>query len=659
MAVVKMNKLSAAGFKETRDEFLKELMAFGFVEISSTDTQGFDRENIKAETIKESGFYYDRLITSSAEALKNLSKYAETKSPLILIRKTITNDDFLPEEEEEKTIKVINTINSLSQSIAAAENEINRLKSLSAGLKPWIKLEIDFNLEGTKYTDIILGTIPAKMQFDVLLADITNTIPSVVLSLISEDKQFRYICLICFKEERTKLLTLLREYSFTPLNKSDEIGTALQIISEHDKKISYLKSEIDNNKKSICEMVDEKEHIEYLYDKSVIGRDREKIVSNMIGTEKVFYFEGWIPEACKSDAEKLFEKYGYYYELREPYEDEEAPVLLSNTSLVEPFESVTSMYSLPSKNDIDPTKFLAPFYFIFFGLMLSDAAYGLIMSAACFIALKKFKLEGSMKKMVKMFFNCGISTFIWGALFGSWFGDIVAIVSGTFFGKTITLDPIWFAPMDEPMTLLIFSLILGAIHLFTGMAIQAYMFIKDGKPFDALFDIGLWYLLLIGLVMFAIGGIVAPILSTVGLIMSVVGSVGILFTGGRHKKGLFGKLTGGLGSLYGITSYLSDVLSYSRLLALGLATGVVASVVNQLGSLMGGGITGAIILIVVFIAGHTFNLAINALGAFVHACRLQYVEFFGKFYTGGGKPFKPFMHNTKYVKITEEEKDND
>jgi V/A-type H+-transporting ATPase subunit I len=205
------------------------------------------------------------------------------------------------------------------------------------------------------------------------------------------------------------------------------------------------------------------------------------------------------------------------------------------------------------------------------------------------------------------------------------------------------------------MRLLIFSLILGAIHLFIGMGIQAYMYIRDGQAVDAICDIILWYVLLIGLVLFAVGGMAAPVLTTVGKIMSIVGAVGIFATGGRKKKGIVGKITGGFGALYGITSYLSDVLSYSRLLALGLATGVVAQVINTLGSLAGGGVLGAIILTVALVFGTIFNLAINALGAFVHSCRLQYVEFFGKFYTGGGREFRPFARKTKYVKIVKDQ----
>ena len=374
----------------------------------------------------------------------------------------------------------------------------------------------------------------------------------------------------------------------------------------------------------------------------------------MLSTDTVFYFDGWMPARAQAEVEELLKRYEFYYDIQEPDAEEEVPVLLHNSSVATPFEAVTNMYSLPSRKDIDPTTILAPFYFIFFGMMLSDAAYGIILSALCFFVLKKYKPEGTIYKMFKMFFYCGISTFIWGALFGGWFGNFFTVAADTLLGKEFAIDPIWFNPLEEPMRLLIFSLILGAIHLFIGMGVQAYMYIRDGHPVDAICDIGLWYVLLIGLVLFAVGGSVTPVLSTVGKIMSIVGVVGILVTGGRKKKGI-GKITGGLGALYGITNYLSDILSYSRLLALGLATGVVAQVINTLGSLAGGGVVGAIVLTVALVFGTIFNLAINALGAFVHSCRLQYVEFFGKFYTGGGREFRPFARKTKYVKIVKDQ----
>ena len=446
----------------------------------------------------------------------------------------------------------------------------------------------------------------------------------------------------------------LRQFSFTSVVLNDNSGTAAEAISKYEKTTARLNEEIELSVSELKELSKDIEKIEYIYDDLLIKRDRAKAVGDFINTKKVFCFDGWLPVDSIEKVKQVLDKNECYYEISEPIKNEETPIMLKNNKFASPFEAVTVMYSMPLATEVDPTPIMAPFYFLFFGLMLSDAAYGIILSLACFALLKKFKLEGTMKKMVTMFFWCGISTFFWGALFGGWFGDAVAVFSKTFLGREIVINPIWIDPLQEPMTLLIFSLILGAIHMFVGMGMQAYMLIKNGKALDALFDVGLWYMLLIGLVLFGVGSMITPALSSVGKWMALIGAVGIVVTGGRNKKG-FGKITGGFGSLYGITNYLSDVLSYSRLLALGLATGVVAKVVNILGSLAGSGVVGIIVFIAVFLFGTVFNLAINALGAYVHSCRLQYVEFFGKFYTGGGKPFEPFVGKTKFVKIVNKE----
>ena len=318
---------------------------------------------------------------------------------------------------------------------------------------------------------------------------------------------------------------------------------------------------------------------------------------------------------------------------------------------MDPFEAITEMYSLPDYRGVDPTKYFALFYAMFFGIMLSDAGYGIVIAAACFILLRKFALEGMTYRMIKMFFYCGLSTVFWGALFGGWFGDFFQVAAKTVFHKEITINPIWFNPIDDPTRLLIWSLIFGVIHLFLGMGIKAGMLIKRGQWKDAVFDIFSWYMVITGGAMWLAGGSISQAIVKPGMYLAIVGAVILLLTGGRNNKGI-GKVTGGLSALYSITSYISDILSYSRLLALGLATGVIATVVNTMGSLAGGGVFGTIVLLVVFVIGHTFNLAINALGAFVHSSRLQYIEFFGKFYEDGGDEFDPLRKNTKYIRIT-------
>ena len=367
---------------------------------------------------------------------------------------------------------------------------------------------------------------------------------------------------------------------------------------------------------------------------------------------------GWLPEKyCNALQKELEDRFIASVEYFDADEEENIPIQFENNAFVSPVEPVTSLYSLPSRGDIDPNSVMAIFYYLFFGMMLSDAAYGLIITFACAFVLWRLKPEGTMKQSVTMFLYCGISTVFWGTLFGSWFGNIVNVVSQNFFGKEMAIKPLWFDPVSDPVKLLIFAFSLGIIHIFTGMAVKFYMLCKKGKFFSAIFDVGFWYLVLGGAVVLAINTQVnMAILMEIGKYMIIIGAVGLVLTQGRSEKNIIMKFLKGLLSLYDITSYLSDVLSYSRLLALGLATGVIATVVNTMGGLGGGSILGAILLILVFLAGHTVNILINILGAYVHTNRLQYVEFFSKFYQGGGRPFKPFCIDTKFYKFKEEVK---
>ena len=284
-------------------------------------------------------------------------------------------------------------------------------------------------------------------------------------------------------------------------------------------------------------------------------------------------------------------------------------------------------------------------YVVLFGHMLSDAAYGLIVSVVCGVLLKKYPRMGTnMRKSIKLFFWCGLSTLFWGVMFGGYFGDAINVVSRTFFGHEVGIPALWFVPLDEPMRLLVWAMLFGLIHMYTGMILKGYMYIRDGKYMDCICDVGLWLLLLTGLVLMLVPSSIFASVSQMVIVfpepvnllakgMAIVGAVGILLMSGRRKKNNWGlRLALGAYDLYGLTSWLSDVLSYSRLLALGLATGVIASVFNQMGSMFGGGVLGAIIFIIVFIIGHAFNIGINLLGAYVHTCRLQYVEFLGKFF---------------------------
>ena len=659
MAIVEMSKLSVICLNSRKKKFIKELMDLGVVEISKP-MSGSEENVIPEGTFLANNSaevsHLDAQIAAYGAAIDILDSYYDGKKSLFNTRKEVTEEDFIRnvEQNESYVKEIAEKISVLQKKINDNKAEINRLSILIKGLEPWRDFDLPLENTGTKTSTIFTGVVPIKTNTDNLLNAVLEEAPSAVIQKVSSDKIQNYLCFICLKEEKPKVLETLRQFSFTSVVLNDNSGTAAEAISKYEKTTARLNEEIELSVSELKELSKDIEKIEYIYDDLLIKRDRAKAVGDFINTKKVFCFDGWLPVESIEKVKQVLDKNECYYEISEPIKNEETPIMLKNNKFASPFEAVTVMYSMPLATEVDPTPIMAPFYFLFFGLMLSDAAYGIILSLACFALLKKFKLEGTMKKMVTMFFWCGISTFFWGALFGGWFGDAVAVFSKTFLGREIVINPIWIDPLQEPMTLLIFSLILGAIHMFVGMGMQAYMLIKNGKALDALFDVGLWYMLLIGLVLFGVGSMITPALSSVGKWMALIGAVGIVVTGGRNKKG-FGKITGGFGSLYGITNYLSDVLSYSRLLALGLATGVVAKVVNILGSLAGSGVVGIIVFIAVFLFGTVFNLAINALGAYVHSCRLQYVEFFGKFYTGGGKPFEPFVGKTKFVKIVNKE----
>lgn len=663
MAVVEMRKLTVIGLNSGRTPFIHELMHLGVVEINSQEGIVNDEEWMPDIFRTSNSADVSRLeadIARVSTAIEAIKRYDTQKKPLFEVRQEIIREDFANHMNRTKTDTEINVDTAVmcDKQIAEGQNESNRLKGVIAGLKPWEPMDLPLQMKETKYSAVILGTVGNKTRFEALLQAVLEKAPSSVVQQVSADAQQIYLSVICLKEEREQVFEALREFAFNPVSFTEHKGTARDAIKQYEIQVGEIQQRILAKEAILSELSLVRKNIEFLYDSLNMRRDRARIVGDMLSTEMVFFFDGWMPRKAQPEVEALLKRFEFYYDIKEPEAEEEIPVCLHNGGFSTPFEAITNMYSLPSRHDVDPTKLLAPFYFIFFGMMLSDAAYGIIIAVGCWLILKKFKLEGMTYRMIKMFFYCGISTFMWGALFGGWFGDFFTVAAKTLFDVDFVIKPIWFDPLAEPMKLLIFSLILGAVHLFVGMGIQAYMLIRDGHPLDALFDIGFWYIILIGLVLYGLGGSMAPVVVTVGAVMSIVGAAGILLTGGRNNKGVFGKITGGLGSLYGITSYLSDVLSYSRLLALGLATGVVAKVINTLGSLAGGGIKGAIILLIAFVFGTIFNIAINALGAFVHSCRLQYVEFFGKFYTGGGRAFAPFERKTKYIKILKEEKNN-
>jgi V/A-type H+-transporting ATPase subunit I len=468
------------------------------------------------------------------------------------------------------------------------------------------------------------------------------------METVFTDKIQSWVFVVYYAECEEQVQQILKTYGFSRIQFKEMAGNAAENITVTESRIREIEIERKGIEEAIIALTPEKRKFQVLYDYLQIRSERSRIASRFGKSDRVFMLEGWLPaELTEKFMSVMEDEFTCYIEIKEAEKGEEHPILLKNPALIRVFEPITEMYSLPSVNDVDPNPVMAPFYFLLFGMMIGDFGYGLILTIAMLVLLKKFKPQGMSGKMIAMLALGGISTAFWGLVFGSHFGDLPQA-----FLSWVTGNPeykkafygLWFNPLSDPMKLLMFSMALGGCHLFAGLGIKMYMLFRDGKVFEAIFDVGSWFVLLIGVVFVMIG-------VGTGVYMAAVGAAMLIFTQGRESKNPIAKLFNGIMSLYGITGYLGDVLSYSRLLALGLATGVVGSVINTLATLSSPGIVSTITFVLIIIVGTAFNLAINALGAFVHSSRLQYVEFFGKFYKGGGESFKPFKISTKYIKI--------
>jgi V/A-type H+-transporting ATPase subunit I len=371
---------------------------------------------------------------------------------------------------------------------------------------------------------------------------------------------------------------------------------------------------------------------------------RKNINKNFLKTENVTVIQGWIPESINDEftiiiQNALGEEYYLNFEKVKEEEIDDVPIKLENNDLNESFEAVTGMYSLPKYNDIDPTPFVTPFYLTFFGMMVADAGYGLLMLISTLLSLKFFKFEENTKKMVKFFMYLSFPTITFGLMYGSVFGDIIKFKGLIDTGKDF-------------MTILVLSLAFGVIQIFFGLGIKAVLLIRMGKPLEAFMDVGSWVITLLSL-----GGIGAgsmlniPTLKTVCSILAVIGAILIVVTQGRAAKTVGGKVGQGLYELYGITSYLGDLVSYTRLMAIGLSGGSIAGAINLIIKMLPSPIGLFVIGPILFVIFQTVNLLLSLLSGYVHTLRLTYVEYFSKFYDGGGRPFKPFETQNKYINL--------
>lgn len=671
MAVLQMQRVSICALRKDRKVILRKIQNLGVMEINNIVDGESGFQTSDTAKVKQA---YDRTANIADGALAVLDKYCpEKKSMLSSLegKKIVKASELKKIESKSKVIvDMAKHLISLDKELDDIKANVLKNESRIEELAPWMSLDVPMQNQQTKSAAMFIGIIAAEITTESLKEAVSANVPQAEawdIQEINRDKDAGYIAVFCLKKDEAKIESALRSAGFIkPVFTTDKAPQVLkEELLQENKYYSEKSEKITSEIKSCADLRDDfKDVADYFR----VRADKYEVIGTLPHSNKTFVISGYV---AKKNVELLKKAVGdcfeCAFEVEDIAEDENPPVILNNNSFSQSVEGVLESYGLPKKGEFDPTTIMSFFYVFFFGMMLSDAAYGAIIAIACFVILKKYpRMSEGMHKSIKMFMYCGVSTLVWGVLFGGYFGNIVDIVSQAATGETITVPAMWFVPLNDPMRLLVYSMAFGLIHLFTGLGIKGYMILKEGRVKDFFCDVVLWYAFLIGLIMLLLPTdifasiaqtkiVFPPALNILSKVLAIGGALGLLLMSGRANKNIALRLALGAYDIYGVTSWLSDILSYSRLLALGLATGVIASVINQMASmLLGGGILGVIAFIIVFIVGHTLNLAINLLGAYVHTNRLQFVEFFGKFYEGGGKPFEPFKSNTKYVDIMED-----
>ena len=634
-----MKHLRLLGMESEREALLKTMQDLECVEISHIDGS---EEALKTRLAKPD----DRALLNAQEesrayraALAALDRFAPEKKGLFRKRQGVSRASFFDEENERQARAAAETINADMRRLGEIESERTKNEALRASLAPWLAVDAPLDSTGGVLS-LLFGTVGATVTDDALRALSDSLSGLLTWQQASSDKTLRYLLIACHKSVKEQALSALRELGFSTVSFRGLCGTA----EENDKKLEAALAALESERREIERRVERfggnRETLLEASDRAAILLRREEAKSRLIETDKVFLLEGWLPADRCTALEKALEPFTCAVETREPAEDEypQVPVQLRNNKLTRPLNMVTEMYSLPAYGTLDPNPLMAPFFILFYGIMMADMGYGILMMIASVVIGKKYRPKGTSGELFSLLGLCGISTFIMGALTGGFFGDfltqLVAIVSpGTVFAL-----PKLFDPLDDLTMILIGSMALGVVQIITGMAISLIEKCRRKKFLDAFFEEITWWIVFLG---------IALAVLKKGTAVLYLGCALVLLGPIVQGKG-WGKLTGVFGSVYNhVTGYFGDILSYTRLMALMLAGSVIAQVFNMLAAMP----DNVVAFLIISMLGNAMNFGLNLLGCYVHDLRLQCLEFFNKFYVDGGKPFRPMTLDTEYVDL--------
>ena len=641
MAIVKMKKLRLMVARSQKDCLLEELAKLGCVQVSEMDELP---EGLRSES---SGVLEARgRQTVFASALNILDKCAPAKSKLLSARPEVERETFLSAEGFDAELAAAQKIVELEQKLRSMSSEASRLNAVIESMTPWMSLELPLQTTGTKNTSLFYGTMPTESSLAQAEATLAEQAPEAELFLVSTDEHQHYAVLLCFKDEQEAALAALHEFGFAQTSIGGTEGTAAEVIHAAREGIAEIGRKSAETATELEAMASHRDALKLCSDRTETAICVEEACGRLAGTESIVALTGWLEAPEEGRFAECAERFDCAWETEDPVPEEypEVPVKLKNNKLTNALNMVTNMYSLPTYDGVDPNPLMAPFFILFYGLMMADMGYGILMVLAAVIALSRMKPKEGNLAFCQLLLYCGIATFVCGALTGGLFGNSLEVLGGLL-GKPEGWGvlPALFNPMTDSMLVLVGGMALGFIHLNTGMVINAVEKCKRGEWADALWEEGMLWVTFIGVaLMLLVKG------SPIGKIVLIIGGVGVLYGGTRGSKGFFGKLLSVFVTIYNqVTGWFGDILSYARIMALMLAGSVIAMVFNTIGGIA----NSLIFFIVIFIVGHAMNFGLNLLGCYVHDLRLQCLEYFGKFYKDGGKPFRPVSIKSKYYDV--------
>ena len=648
MAIVKMKGLRLLAMRSDREALLELLQGMGCVEIDEPDQDPQTWQGLLSQLGSQTLSRPDGQALSQARedlqaaqrALAVLKRHGDPGRGLLAPRPRLTRQQLFDGEEQGK--QAVQQVLEADRQLAALEAQHSKLLTQRAALAPWLELNIPLDTASTQEMVVQFGTVTAGVELEHVQRAVEGASELAQLTQANVDRDVRYCLLVCHTSAQEEVLQALRDFGWFRMNLSGWTGTAKENDQRIARELEQNEQESAQAEQQLAQLTSLAEPIRQAADRASVRINREEGRSRLLDTEKTFLLEGWVPAENWPQLESQLKNYPCAWELRDPTEEEypKVPVKLKNNWFTRPLSMVTEMYSLPAYNGLDPNPLMAPFFILFYGIMMADMGYGLLMMIASVVVLKKSRPRAGMHNFFALLGLCGVSTFIMGALTGGFFGDFISQLlklinpESTF----VWFWPTLFTPLEDTMMILVGAMALGFVQILVGMAISFVKKLRRGQVMDAIWEEVTWWVVFAGLALAILG--VTNLVIILGGVMVVAGPI-------LTEKG-FGKITGIFGSLYNhVTGYFGDILSYSRLMALMLAGSVIAQVFNTLGAIPGN----VVIFIIISMLGNALNFALNLLGCYVHDLRLQCLEYFNKFYEDGGKPFRPMKLDTNYYDV--------